>query len=195
MRFFTSDMHFHHRNIMEYCPGRPGESAEDMSEVLIDNWNRTVGPDDEVWVLGDVAMGRIDESLPLVGRLNGRKRLVAGNHDRCWSPLGPKAAKWRQRYLDVGFELIVEEAVIDVPELGAVTLCHFPFEGDSHDEDRYVDQRPADYGQWLFHGHVHDAWKIKGRQINVGVDVWDYTPVSLDQMVDLARVSLAGLSS
>ena len=50
--------------------------------------------------------------------------------------------------------------------------------GDSGEEDRYVDRRPADDGGWLLHGHVHERWRWHRRMINVGVDVWDYRPVA-----------------
>ena len=56
-----------------------------MNKALIERWNDSVHPDDTVWVLGDVALGRIDETLPLVTELNGRKLLLTGNHDRCWA--------------------------------------------------------------------------------------------------------------
>jgi hypothetical protein len=53
-------------------------------------------------LLGDVAMGRFDESRARVGELNGRKILVAG-HDRCWPGLGVRADGWTGRYLTAGF--------------------------------------------------------------------------------------------
>jgi calcineurin-like phosphoesterase family protein len=56
-----------------------------MNIALIERWNEAVGDDDEVVVLGDFAMGRIAETLPLAALLRGRKVLLAGNHDRCWS--------------------------------------------------------------------------------------------------------------
>jgi calcineurin-like phosphoesterase family protein len=181
--FFTSDMHFGHRNIIEYCQ-RPFDSVDEMNEALIENWNKVVGPNDTVWVLGDVAMGKIAETLPLVSRLNGRKALVYGNHDRMFDP--KKYGRWKKEYQDVGFLEICKEAYIHVPGLEQkVALNHFPYTGDSHDEDRYTDHRPTDNGMWLLHGHVHDAWKRNGRQINVGSDVWDYTPVHIDQIVEL----------
>ena len=68
-----------------------------------------------------------------------------------------------------------------MPALG----CHFPYEGDSHDHDRYPDHRPLDDGEWLLHGHVHQRWRVRGRMINVGVDVWDYAPVPEDELVAL----------
>lgn len=186
----SSDLHLDHHNIMQYCPGRPGSSPREMSEILIANWNRKVAPDDTVYVHGDVAMGKIADSLPLVGRLNGRKILIAGNHDRCWSGHGRKARGWADKYLDAGFEMIVEHAWIRL-DGHDVMLTHFPFEGDSHEEDRYVEFRPRDLGQWLLHGHVHDKWKVNGRQINVGCDVWGYAPVSQAEIAALMRAAEA----
>lgn len=180
---FTADLHLGHANIIEYCPGRPGPGPEEMTAELIERWNSAVGPDDTVWFLGDVALGRIAETLPLVGLLNGTKHLVAGNHDRCWSG-HKKTGQWTERYIEAGFVDIAEQTTI---ELGgrSVLLCHFPYSGDSHDTDRYVAHRPVDTGGWLLHGHVHDAWRVNGRQINVGTDVWDYAPVSAEVLVEL----------
>ena len=79
--WFTSDLHFGHVNIIQYS-GRPFTDVDQMNTSLIDRWNALVQPGDDVWVLGDVAMGHIADTLPLVGRLAGYKRLLAGNHDR-----------------------------------------------------------------------------------------------------------------
>jgi calcineurin-like phosphoesterase family protein len=149
-----------------------------MDDELISRWNAVVADDDTVWVLGDVALGRIDHTLSLVGRLRGRKLLVAGNHDRCWAGHGRRAEGWTERYLRAGFDE-VHQGEVSV-EVGAMTAlaCHFPFRGDSQEEDRYLEYRPADRGGWLLHGHVHERWRQSGRMINVGVDVWDYGPVS-----------------
>ncbi|MCB0512609.1 MAG: metallophosphoesterase, partial [Bacteroidetes bacterium] len=80
--WFTSDTHFFHENIIKYC-NRPFSSAEEMNEVLIDNWNSVVKPGDIVYHLGDVTMGQKSHGQfsSLWTRLNGRKRLVVGNHD------------------------------------------------------------------------------------------------------------------
>lgn len=186
MRFFTSDLHLGHRNIIGYCD-RPFADADEMNRALIERWNETVGPDDEVLVLGDFAMGRIAETLPLVGELNGRKVLLTGNHDRCWDGHSHNVERETRRYLDAGFDEILQ-GTIDV-ELGGldVLACHFPYEGDSQDEDRYVAHRPADRGRWLLHGHVHDKWRVRDRMINVGVDVWDYRPVPDEALLQLIR--------
>lgn len=176
MRFFTADLHFGHANIIRYCR-RPFGSVEDMNEALVENWNTTVGPEDEVWVLGDVAMGPIDESLANVARLAGHKVLLTGNHDRCWADDPGASARWTERYLDAGFAEIRHGTVSTRISGHDVLAGHFPYEGDSHDEDRFTRWRPSDDGSWLLHGHVHTRWRVEGRQINVGVDVWDYTPV------------------
>jgi calcineurin-like phosphoesterase family protein len=175
--WFTADLHLGHANIIRYCD-RPFASAEEMDEGLIERWNDVVADADTVWVLGDVALGRIDHSLSLVGRLNGRKVLVAGNHDRCWAGHGRRAEGWTERYLAAGFDEVRQgEVRLEVGGVPALA-CHFPYRGDSHDEDRYVEYRPVDRGGWLLHGHVHERWRQSSRMINVGVDVWDYRPAS-----------------
>ena len=185
---FTSDLHFSHANIQIYCPGRPQGSIEDHNAVLVDNWNGAVRPNDTVWVLGDVALGKLADSLPLVALLNGTKHLLAGNHDRCWSG-HKKVGDWPQRYLDAGFASITEEAEYTFDDGLVVDMCHFPYQGDSQDEDRYAHRRPTNRGRFLLHGHVHDAWQRNGRQINVGVDVWDYTPVRAETLRELIRTA------
>lgn len=176
VRFFTSDLHFGHENIIRYC-NRPFDSVEDMNRALIENWNDSVTDVDEVWILGDVAMGQIVSNLPLVSELNGHKILVAGNHDRCWQGSDGDLAKWTTRYLDAGFEAIHQGTVDLLLGSHAVRAGHFPYEGDSKDEPRFTEWRPIDTGAWLLHGHVHTAWKVDRNQINVGVDVWNYRPV------------------
>ncbi len=175
--WFTADLHLGHANIIRYCE-RPFADAEAMNRSLVQGWNDTVGADDKVWVLGDVALGEISETLTMIAELNGRKLLLAGNHDRCWAGHGRRAEGWTERYLDAGFAE-VHQGQIRLPVAGTdVLACHFPYRGDSHDQDRYTEHRPVDRGQWLLHGHVHERWRQWGRMINVGVDVWGYRPVS-----------------
>lgn len=174
--WFTADLHLGHANIIGYS-NRPFADVDAMDEALVERWNARVRPDDTVWVLGDVAMGRIDESLTLVQRFQGRKLLLAGNHDRCFAGHGEKAERWVERYLDAGFAEI-HQGTIALDVAGhTVRACHFPYEGDSHDHDRYVRERPTDDGSWLLHGHVHERWRQRERMINVGVDAWGWAPV------------------
>ncbi len=184
INWFTADLHLGHRNIINYC-GRPFGGPEEMNAELVRRWNETVEVGDTVWVLGDLALGRITDSVALVGRLAGRKLLLAGNHDRCWHGHGRRAAGWTQRYLEAGFAEVHQGEIRLLLGGMAVLGCHFPYSGDSHDTDRYVEHRPVDRGDWLLHGHVHQRWLQRGRMINVGVDVWDYRPVSEQDLVGL----------
>jgi len=182
--WFTADLHFGHANIIRYCE-RPFADAEAMNRSLVQGWNDTVGADDTVWVLGDVALGKISETLTMIAELNGRKLLLAGNHDRCWAGHGRRAEGWTERYLDAGFAE-VHQGQMKLPLADKKVLaCHFPYRGDSHDRDRYTEHRPVDKGDWLLHGHVHERWRQWGRMINVGVDVWGYRPVSERAITEL----------
>ena len=191
--WFTSDQHFGHANIIGYSD-RPFAGVEAMDSALVEGWNDTVADGDEVWVLGDFALGRIEASLPLAGSLRGRKHLLCGNHDRCWSGHGPRAEAWVGRYLAAGFDQVHQgQVALDVGG-HEVLACHFPYRGDSHDHDRYLDARPADQGQWLLHGHVHERWRQRERMINVGVDAWDYRPVSATTLAELMERGPAELA-
>lgn len=174
--YFTSDQHFGHANIIRYCD-RPFRSTGEMDAALVARWNAVVGPDDTVHVLGDVCMGRREESMPLIRQLTGHKILYAGNHDRCWYGHGARARAAEAEYLEAGFEEIRQGTYHLELDGRRVAVSHFPYRGDSGDADRFTGYRPADEGLWLLHGHVHEKWRVLDRMINVGVDVWEFTPV------------------
>jgi calcineurin-like phosphoesterase family protein len=189
-RWFTADLHLGHARIIDLC-NRPFADVYEMNNAIIENWNACVAEEDAVFVAGDVALGRIDESLSLVHRLNGQKFLVPGNHDRCWSGNKPFSELNIQRYFSVGFYLVGDEIFWPSYEGIAnrpIRLCHFPYIGDSRDEeDRFASYRPqaTSNDEWLLHGHVHNKWKVNGNMINVGVDVWDFSPVSEDTIREI----------
>jgi calcineurin-like phosphoesterase family protein len=191
--WFTADLHFGHTNIISYA-ARPFADVDEMDAALRDRWNECVADDDEVWVLGDVALGRLRQTLPLVGDLKGRKLLVAGNHDRCWQGTGWRARRWTRRYLDAGF-VEVHQTPVHL-EVGGhrVLASHFPYHGDSLDADRFVEHRPVDAGLWLLHGHVHSDWRQLDKMINVGVDAWRYRPVSEAVLAELIEAGAGHLS-
>lgn len=191
--FFTSDLHFGHANIIKYCH-RPFATVDEMNKAIIERWNNVVTDTDEVYILGDLALGKLNETLPLVERLNGIKNLVPGNHDRCWSGHGKVRESDFKRYEDVGLGILDEDFLYD----DNIRLCHFPTSGDSYTDERYPEHRPklAHY-EWLVHGHVHTQWKVNGRQINVGVDMWDFWPVHVDKIREIIDTTEyeAGLST
>lgn len=183
MRFFTADLHFGHRGILNYRPGF--ESLDEMTETIVRRWNETVGPDDEVWILGDLALN--STGLEVVRELAGYKYLIPGNHDSCWEPHG-KARTQRGRYERVGLAVMPDLVLASVHGVSDLLWAsHLPYRGDHTPEDRFRAERPVDDGRWLLHGHVHGFWKRKGRMINVGVDVWDLRPVSEHTIADVIR--------
>ena len=80
MTYFISDLHFGHRNILRFdC--RPFSTIEEHDEYLINQWNDTVGTDDDVWILGDISWYSALKTVNILKRLNGKKHLCIGNHD------------------------------------------------------------------------------------------------------------------
>lgn len=183
--FFTSDTHFNHRAMIEKAWRPMFSSVDEMNEEIIANWNLAVRPDDTVWHLGDFAMGNDVAARSLVALLNGHKHLVTGNHDHAWSA-NRDSAKYQRLWLDAGFESVQAFARRKI-EGHSVMLSHFPYEGDHLDEARFDEYRLRDAGKYLIHGHVHESWKVNGRQINVGVDVWNFHPVELTQIEEYIR--------
>ena len=158
--FFTSDTHFGHTGALGRFR-RPFAGVAAMDEAMVANWNAAVGPDDEVWHLGDFALRtKPDAMAALLDWLNGTKHLIAGNNDGPptlalpgWTSVGPYA------------EIRVE----DTP----LVLCHYPFRTWN---GMYK-------GALNLHGHSHGQLKKPlPRQIDVGVDVWGFRPVRLAEL-------------
>lgn len=171
MNFFTSDTHFGHKKVIEFCK-RPFRDTQEMEETIIKNWNSIVKPNDLVFHLGDVFFCGKTKAKEIMDQLNGRKILIRGNHD--W---------WKdEKYIQLGFER-VSDAGYSISEWDA-QMSHFPYKGEEIDE-RIFDHQLFDDGRWLLHGHVHCAWKTKKKMINVGVDVWDFKPVSEDEIMKI----------
>jgi calcineurin-like phosphoesterase family protein len=187
--FVTSDQHFGHARIIELT-GRPYADVEEMNAAMIERWNRVVSAQDTVLRLGDLALGIRADTIPITRALNGRKLLIAGNHDVVSSVYRAKEttkAKDRQLLADAGWE-ILPEIVTGTRRGRRILAGHFPYEGDSHGPDRFAEARPVDRGLPLLHGHTHDpTCGPHGHEFHVGVDGNDFTPVSMgviDQWLD-----------
>lgn len=158
--WFTSDTHFGHTKVIEYCT-RPFKDAEEMNNALRERWNARVAPEDKVFHLGDVAMGPAHLLDGYIAGLNGYKILVKGNHDRSTT-----------RMLAAGFNEVVSSLYLEVD--GAKLFLH---------------HQPVHEKYWspqaTFHlcGHVHKEWARQGPIINVGVDVRDFEPKSLKELL------------
>lgn len=154
----TSDTHFNHGNIIDYCE-RPFKNSREMDEALIENWNKVVKPSDKVYHLGDVYMkaskGYIESILQ---RLNGHKRLILGNHDNGKDQI-------LQRY----FEKI--QVLRWFKEYGLV-FSHLPMH-DSSIKKGYIN----------VHGHIHEKQSPSPLHINVSVEQTNYTPISIEELM------------
>lgn len=195
-RLWYSDPHFSHFNMTragkDLC-NRPYEDPQHMNMELLRNFNERVGDDDVVWFLGDGCMGRITDSLPLLGALNGTIEFQPGNHDRI-HPYDKKAMRKKEYWYAEYGQYVRIMPLQRRTTLGPyrVLTCHFPMSPDEHYEvvngvDKFARWRPVDDGSWdlLIHGHVHADWKLheNGRELNVGCDVWDYAPVSDEELL------------
>lgn len=159
MNYFIADTHFNHENIIKYC-NRPFKDSKEMNEYIVNKWNSIVRKDDIVYHLGDVGFGSTDELKELVGRLNGTKILIRGNHD---FKIGING--WKE----VGFSEVYKKRLI----LGNLILTHEPIEV----EKDYIN---------VF-GHIHDKPLDerfnKNNHICVSCDVIEYTPISIEKIV------------
>jgi calcineurin-like phosphoesterase family protein len=174
--FYWADLHVGHELV---ALDRGYASCAEHDEALAQSWAESVTKKDTVWLLGDLASSNPRPALELLDKLPGTKRLVAGNHDPV-HPLQEDAHRHFRKYLDV-FASVHTSATRRLGNHFAL-LSHFPYEGDGPGrEDRYSQWRLRDEGAWLIHGHVHQAWRVKGRQINVGFDHWP-TPASAEEL-------------
>jgi len=195
MVFFTSDLHFSHTNVINYC-NRPYADIVEMNLAIIAQWNSQVTPEDTVYFLGDFSLNAkyVEQYLPL---LNGSIHLITGNHDKNFirpeSSKPQKALKMQEKYLAWGFKTIQASIYITITKGDVekvVQLCHFPFApkpGDGTNGDiRYLDHRPIDKGQLLLHGHSHSFHRKNGRMIDVGFD-GDLKLFSEHDIIDLIQ--------
>lgn len=201
----TGDPHLGHDRIRDLC-NRPWGSVEEMNRQLIENINSSVRSTGSLIILGDVLLGKFEDSVKLLKEIRAKRILIIpGNHDRFSLAYGHRGAVetrrtklrlWKEQYEKqrTGITCIEDRMPSGwVARLGGrkVLLSHYPYVGDSGAEDRHRDLRPIDAGLPLIHGHVHQAWRehAGGRMLNVGVDAWNYRPVPETDIVEwLSRV-------
>lgn len=187
--FVTSDCPYSHQNILKYEPNRPGSNVDEMNEILFDNWNSVVSSCDEVYILGDFAMGLRTRVPEYWNRLNGRKHLIFGNHDQ----------RKNFDFVETTLKHEILEYHRDVLREKPILFIHDPHRALEMDLSKY---------SAVFSGHVHSLWKLKKAGetldnshgevfnplpcpipfLNVGVDVHNYFPILLEDAI--AMVSL-----
>ena len=183
--YYTSDQHWDHKNIIIYTQ-RIYVNVEEMNKALIDNHNAIVKSEDTTYHLGDFSMS--PKIVPdILKQLNGSHILIAGNHDKC-HPANKKNKNQDdsvKEYISYGFKEVHLELMQDIPGIGLVKLNHLPYNDPNFDDKRYSHLKPKPSGEkYLFHGHVHTTWKKRGNMINLGVDQWNYKPVSIQQIIE-----------
>ena len=158
--FVIADTHFNHENIIKYC-NRPFENANQMNEYVVQKWNGTVRPVDTVYHLGDVGFGTQEQLKGLIGRLNGTKILLIGNHDfkrgiNLWKDSGFKEVY--KKKIELGKYILTHEPLLEVPENKINVFGHI------HD-------KPLDS---IFNPNNHFC---------VCCDVLDYVPIELENIL------------
>ena len=172
MKYYISDTHFGHANIMKHSE-RPFFSVEEMDKAIIDGWNKYVRPDDEVYFLGDFCYKSANHNpLYYLEKLNGIKYLIVGNHDR---------GLLKDPKIRAQFEWIRDiETITDGNN--KIVLCHYPL----------VEWNGYFRGVLHFYGHIHNnvenqAYKIMkniSNAYNVGADILDFAPRTLSEVIE-----------
>lgn len=161
---FTSDTHYGHANIIEYC-NRPFENVQAMNAALIERYNEVVPPDGLcVWV-GDCFFYNVEQARATLDQLNGFKVCVRGNHD------GGVTRMYR-----IGFDLVLEELKIQIGD-EVVRVVHNP----AHSGKNEI----------VLHGHLHSPTprdpQRGNRFIDIGVDAWGYRPATYDAVAKIVK--------
>ena len=180
MIYFTADTHFGHSNIIN-LNGRPFDNLEKMTHALIQNWNACVSQNDDIYILGDFTFNSTGEQANnILRRLAGRKYIIRGNHDKFLD--------------DPNFDTSLVEWVKDYYVLNykkrKFVLFHYP-----------ILEWHGFFGDAIhLYGHVHNSNKNKEqksrlnilgkRAMNVGVDVNDYFPVSIDRVMSVCKLNI-----
>ena len=175
MIYLTSDLHFFHDRGFIYEP-RGFKSVREMNDAIIENYNKVVKPDDDVYILGDLLLGgpdSLDKGLKLIGELNGKLHLVRGNHDTitrwvAYSTLQNVVEQQNAIYLKyMGYHFF---------------MTHYPTITSNNDYDKPLKARTLNL---CGHTHTQDQWldKDKGYIYHCELDAHNNTPVSMDYII------------
>ena len=170
MIFFTADLHLGHKNIIKHCD-RQFSSVNEMDEHLITVWNSHVQPDDSVYIIGDFIFRSTVSPTNYLSRLNGKKHLLLGNHDTNWI-----------KKVDLTKHFATVDRFLEISDgQHHITLCHYPL----------MSWNRMSKGGYMIHGHIHNnrnafyfpMLKQMPNLLNAGVDINEFSPVTLDELV------------
>jgi calcineurin-like phosphoesterase family protein len=152
--YFTSDLHFLHKNIVSFTERSKYTTQEDHTEWLIDLWNSTVNKTDKVYHLGDFCFGNTEQATEIVKRLNGQIFMLKGNHDKSQTLENLKSCGLIQEWYDYKEIKIRGNSTV---------LFHFPL----------ASWHKQGYGSWHLHGHSHGNLSKEhslGKILDAGLD-------------------------
>jgi calcineurin-like phosphoesterase family protein len=162
--FFIADLHFGHKNILEFSRGQ-FKTIEEHDQTLIDNWNSVVRDVDTVWILGDFCFGK--KNLEIASKLNGTKKLIMGNHDLL-------SMKEYIKYFN---------KIYGCFKLHDCILTHMPIVfGITNDLNRF---------KYNIHGHSHNeticmkTLPIAKKYKCVSCEQINYTPITYEELFNL----------
>lgn len=202
--WFTSDTHFYHKQIIEFCnrpvpgiweknplsPGEPLYTTEQqtamMNDWLIANWRAKVKPTDEIYHLGDFFFCGQQAAAAILKQLPGRKHWIKGNHDYKLTKQLSQFFESIQNYKFIHVPLKYEDDDGKLQQYNQpIALFHFPimsWDGMAH-------------GSWHLHGHCHGSLAdTGGLRLDMGVDCWNYNPVSIEEVQnEMALRSVRGV--
>jgi calcineurin-like phosphoesterase family protein len=170
MIWFTADLHIGHANIIRHC-NRPYSSVQEMNESLILNWNSRVKTSDTIYIVGDLFFRNTVSAEEYLNRMNGKKHLILGNHDKDWI-----------KKVDMPKHFISVDRLAEIGDgKHKITLCHYPM----------MTWNGMAKGSYLIYGHIHnntnsDYWpllKLMPNALNAGVDINKFHPVSFDELL------------
>lgn len=190
--WFISDTHILHENIVHNLgSGRPFTNMDHMVSSIRNNWIQNVKPDDDIYHLGDAAMGDFTESIKFFEDLPGNKFFVPGNHDKIFSGNTKNhIERFLPFYEKAGFTVLPEIVEISFDtSYGSqkVLVSHFPYSEPylKGRYDKYEKHRPKNKGLPLIHGHTHSKEQFSGNvlEFHVGVDANNFSPVNAKNIV------------
>lgn len=172
MKYFISDTHFFHQQIIPFS-NRPFKDVEEMNQTLIKKWNETVKhSDDEVYILGDfVYHGTGEQANMILKKLRGKKYLIKGNHEDYLND---------KNFDNSLFEWIKDYYSFEYKRRKFI-LFHYPI----LEWDDYYSQ------SILLYGHVHNidvdyfSRMLGANAVNVGVDMTGFKPINIDEIINI----------
>jgi len=186
--FFTSDLHFGHRNVINFC-ARPYKDVKEMDAAIIKQWNSQVNPEDTVYFLGDFGINKrkaLDKDL--VNSLNGKKYIIIGNHDAGFIGGHSKTKDFttiENKYINAGWVRASLAMTVQLKDGMFVTMTHLP--PDNSNDTRYSRFKLKNEKDRIYiHGHLHAHYLKKDNMIDVAFD-GNLTLLSEDDIINLIR--------